>query len=190
MAEESGIFSMQDVVHTVTEKMIRRHPHVFGDITVHDAAEVVVNWDKIKQIEKRNERFSVLDGVPGDLPSLMRAYKLQAKAAKVGFDWEDTEPVWDKIAEELAELREAIAADKSDQIEAELGDVLFAMVNLARKLGIDAEVALNAANRKFIRRFEFIETALKSQGVKWQDCRLEELDKLWDMAKVQEKSIK
>ena len=186
LAEETGVFSMQDVVHTVSEKMVRRHPHVFGSITVRDAAEVVVNWDKIKQIEKSGERSSVLDGVPKGLPSLMRAYKLQAKAAKVGFDWVDIEPVWDKIAEELAELREALASKEHHLAEGELGDVLFAVVNLARKVNIDAEVALNQTNRKFARRFGYIEAELKQRGVMWQDCKLENLDKLWDEVKKTE----
>lgn len=186
MAEETGVFSMQDVVHTVTEKMVRRHPHVFGEITVRDAAEVVVNWDKIKQIEKSAERVTVLAGVPKGLPSLMRAYKLQAKAAKVGFDWEDPEPVWGKIQEELVELREALNGKDLHLAEGELGDVLFAVVNLARKYSIDAEIALNLTNEKFARRFGYIEADFKRRGIKWQDCRLEDLDKLWDEAKKTE----
>lgn len=186
MAEESGLFSMQDVIDGVVEKMVRRHPHVFGDITVNDAAEVIVNWDKIKQMEKKDERFSVLDGIPKGLPSLMRAYKLQAKAAKVGFDWENIEPVWAKVDEELSELREALATGNLHLAEGELGDVLFAVVNLARKYAIDAEVALNVTNNKFARRFGYIEANLKKNNVKWQACTLAELDNLWEEAKKKE----
>lgn len=189
VAEESGGFTMQDVVDTVTEKMVRRHPHVFGEITVRDAAEVVVNWDKIKKREKAGERTNVLDGIPIGLPSLMAAFKLQAKAAKVGFDWVDIGPVWDKVAEELSELREAVALpepQRSQRAEDELGDVLFAVVNLARFMGIEPETALNAANNKFRRRFSHIEAALAAQNRRWEDMDLAELDVLWEEAKEKE----
>lgn len=183
MAEETGVFSMQDVVHTVTEKMVRRHPHVFGDISVQDAAEVIINWDQIKQQEKGDERPSVLDGIPKGLPSLMYAYKLQAKAAKVGFDWSETGPVWLKIDEELTELREALTTQNMDMAESELGDVLFSIINLARKYNIDGEIALNRTNCKFIQRFRYIESYLKERGINWQECNLSDLDKLWEDAK-------
>ena len=189
LAEESGGFTMQDVVDTVTEKMVRRHPHVFGKITVRDAAEVVVNWDQIKKREKAGERIGVLDGIPIGLPTLMAAYKLQAKAAKVGFDWDDIGPVWDKIAEELDELKEAAAlpeAERAQQTEDELGDVLFAVVNLARFMGIDPETALNRTNNKFRRRFNYIEAKLKEQGIAWENTILADLDVLWEEAKKKE----
>lgn len=189
IAEESGEFTMQDVVDTVTEKMIRRHPHVFGEITVRDAAEVVVNWEQIKRREKPGERPGVLDGIPVGLPTLMAAYKLQAKAAKVGFDWEDIAPVWDKVTEELGELREAAAlpkAQRAGKTEDELGDVLFAVVNLARFMGIDPESALNRTNNKFRRRFNYIETTIKEQKKAWKDLNLAELDVFWEEAKKKE----
>ncbi|HWR43673.1 nucleoside triphosphate pyrophosphohydrolase [Sporomusa sp.] len=189
VAEESGGFTMQDVVDNVTEKMVRRHPHVFGAITVRDAAEVVVNWEQIKKREKAGERTGVLDGIPVGLPSLMTAYKLQAKAAKVGFDWSEIGPVWDKVAEELAELREAAAGpevERRQKTEDELGDVLFAVVNLARFMGIDPETALNRTNNKFRRRFNYIETSLKEQKCAWEDMDLAGLDALWDEAKSKE----
>ncbi|SDE23843.1 nucleoside triphosphate pyrophosphohydrolase [Sporomusa acidovorans] len=189
VAEESGGFTMQDVIDSVTEKMIRRHPHVFGGITVRDAAEVVVNWEKIKKREKAGEREKVLDGVPIGLPALMTAYKLQSKAAKVGFDWQEIGPVWDKVAEELAELKEAAAlpaAERCLRMEDELGDVLFAIVNLARFMGIDAEIALNHTNNKFRRRFDHIETSLKQQNKRWEDVNLADLDGLWEEAKKKE----
>ncbi len=184
IAEEAGEFSMQDVVDRVTEKMVRRHPHVFGEISVRDAAEVIVNWEKIKRREHPGERPSVLDGVPKDLPGLMRAYKLQAKAAKVGFDWNSAAPVWDKIYEELAELKEAAAGGDPAAIESELGDVLFSIVNLARFFDTEPETALNVTNNKFVRRFAYIEARIKEQGRKWKDFTLEELDTLWNEAKM------
>lgn len=190
VAEENGVFGMQDVIDGVTEKMIRRHPHVFGDITVRDAAEVVMNWEAIKKREKSGERKAVLDGIPPGLPALMRAYKLQSKAAKVGFEWDTIAPVWGKIEEELAELKEAAQGGDSAAIENELGDVLFAVVNLARFLHAEPEVALTATNNKFIRRFAYIEAQVKQQGRKWQDYTLAELDKLWEKAKSLEKHQK
>lgn len=184
MAEETGSFSMQDVIDTVTEKMIRRHPHVFGDVSVRDAGEVVLNWDAIKRKEKGDARKSVLDGVPKDLPSLMKAYKLQQKAAKVGFDWDNIAPVWDKINEEIAELKKAIQENDKVNIEAEFGDVLFSFVNLSRFLHVDAEVSLNMTNNKFIRRFSYIENSVQKEGKEWKKLTLEELNKYWDESKV------
>ena len=186
IAEESKVFTMQQVVDVVTEKMVRRHPHVFGDITVRDAGEVVLNWDEIKKQEYGNERLSVLDGIPKGLPSLMRAYKLQAKAAKVGFDWDDIQFVWDKIQEELSELKFACKQGQTSEIEGELGDVLFSVVNLARFLKIDAEVALNVTNNKFIRRFSYIEKTVHNNDLKWEKLGLEKLDMLWEQAKNKE----
>ncbi|WP_019554915.1 bifunctional methyltransferase/pyrophosphohydrolase YabN [Propionispira raffinosivorans] len=184
MAEEAGSFSMQDVIDGITEKLIRRHPHVFGDITVKDAGEVVLNWDAIKKIEKAAERKSVLDGVPKDLPSLMRAYKLQHKAAKVGFDWADIGPVWDKVTEELAELKEAVSEKNKKHIEEELGDLLFSIVNVSRFLKVDAEVALTGANYKFLTRFLYIEEQVKAKSLKWENVDINRLNVLWNEAKA------
>ena len=188
IAEESNVFTMQQVIDGITEKMLRRHPHVFGDVTVRDAGEVVLNWDALKQREYGSERLSVLDGIPKGLPSLMRSYKLQAKAAKVGFDWDNIEPVWGKIQEELTELRLACEHGSISHMEEELGDVLFSIVNLARFLKIEAEVALNVTNNKFIRRFSYIESNIKGNKLKWENLGLEELDILWEQAKKQEKA--
>ncbi len=187
MAEENGDFSMQDVVDTVTEKLIRRHPHVFGDISVRDAAEVIVNWDAIKRREKTFKPQSALDGVPKGLPALMRANKLQLKAAKVGFDWDDIAPVWAKVAEELDELREAQRTGHKAKMEEELGDVVFAVVNLGRFLGVEAEVALNGTNNKFVRRFQQVEAAIRAKGLKWKELDLAAMDELWEAAKSTEK---
>ena len=194
IAEECGEFSVQDIIDTVTEKMIRRHPHVFGDINVRDAAEVLVNWEAIKLREKNAVPDSALDGVPPGMPSLMRAYKLQAKAAKVGFDWDAIGPVWAKVAEELEELRAAVdereagtADPRSDQVESELGDLLFAVVNLARFLGVEPETALNGGNNKFFRRFRYVEAQVVSSGKAWSAFDLAELDTFWEAAKTREK---
>ena len=187
IAEECGAFSMQDVVDTVTAKMVRRHPHVFGEITVRDAAEVVVNWEEIKKQEKGHHRQAVLDGVSLGLPSLMRAYKLQGKAAKVGFDWDSIGPVWDKIKEEWCELQAAEATGDKAAIAGELGDLLFATVNLARFLQVEPETALNLTNNKFVSRFTYVENCIREQGGKWQDFRLEELDEFWEKAKTLER---
>ena len=188
IAEEAQEFTMQQVVDVITEKMVRRHPHVFGNITLRDSGEVVLNWDALKQLEYGAERLSVLDGIPKGLPSLMRAYKLQAKAAKVGFDWQDIQPVWDKIQEELIELKTACTRGHKGDMEGELGDVLFSVVNLARFLKIDAEVALNVTNNKFIQRFSYIENNIRKNNLKWEEIGERELNILWEEAKKQEKS--
>ncbi len=187
MAEEAGLFSMQDVINGITEKLIRRHPHVFGDINVKDADEVLTNWEAIKRAEKK-DRKSVLDGVPKDFPALMAAYKLQHKAAKVGFDWPDIDPVWDKLREEIEELEEATVDAAPERIEEELGDVLFTIVNLARFLKIDPEIALTATSRKFKRRFSYIENKVKEKQQKWEQLSLLDLDDLWQEAKMLEEN--
>lgn len=187
MAEEAGYFSMQDVIDGITDKLIRRHPHVFGDVSVKDAGEVLMNWEAIKRAEKKY-RKSVLDGVPKDLPALMAAYKLQNKASKVGFDWPDIDPVWDKLTEEIHELEEATMEKSVDHTVEELGDVLFTLVNLARFLKIDPELALNGANRKFRRRFSYIENKVKATHQKWEQLSLIELDDLWQEAKEQDEA--
>ena len=190
MAEEAGQFRMQDVVDTVMEKLIRRHPHVFGDTSVQDAAEVIVNWEAIKRREKKETPRSALDGVPQGLPALLRANKLQTKAAKVGFDWQDIAPVWDKVAEELVELREAASQDCKSEIEAELGDVIFAVVNLARFLSVEAETALNRTNNKFIRRFEAMENLIRNRELHWRELNLNQLDRIWEEVKSDERTAR
>ena len=187
IAEEDGLFTMQDVINDIVEKLINRHPHVFGTIEVGDSEEVIRNWDKIKAGEK-TERTSVLDGVSPGLPTLMRAYKLQGKAAKVGFDWPNAEDVLAKINEELQELAEAIEEKNPDHIEWELGDVLFALANYARHLGTEPETALNRANNRFIERFSYIEREVVSSGRAWADFSLVELEKMWQEAKKNKKN--
>jgi tetrapyrrole methylase family protein/MazG family protein len=180
IGEDEGFFTIEDVISTLTEKMIRRHPHVFGDVKAEDADEVVTNWEAIKAKESgKSERESLLDGVPKGLPAIQKAFKYQKKAAKVGFDWKETGPVYDKILEELKEFQEA----KGEEQLKELGDLLFSVVNLARFYQIDPEEALNATNRKFYNRFNYIESALKAKNLSFEDVSLEEMDLLWNEAK-------
>ena len=186
MAEEAGHFDLQDVIDEVVDKLIRRHPHVFGETKVTGSDEVLVNWEAIKKTEK-TERKHVLDGVTHGLPALLRAYKLQSKAAKVGFDWPDVKGVWDKVQEELAELQEALASGDRAAAENELGDVLFALVNYARHQKIEPEVALNGTNNRFAKRFAHVESCVEESGKAWQDFSLDELDQFWDEAKRLEK---
>ena len=170
------------MVDGITEKLVRRHPHIFGDVQVSDAAAVLVNWEAIKRKEKP-ERKSRLDGVPKDLPALSAAAKLQGKAADVGFDWEDVAPVAEKCREEWRELIEAIEEKDAAHIEEELGDLLFAVVNLSRFLKVNAELSLLAANRKFKRRFLYVEEKVTAAGGDWKKFSLDELDAFWNEAK-------
>ena len=186
MAEEAGRFDLQDVIDEVVDKLIRRHPHVFGETKVSGSDEVLVNWEAIKKTEK-TERKHVLDGVAQGLPALLRAYKLQGKAAKVGFDWPDASGVWAKVQEELGELQEALASGDKLAAEKELGDVFFAIVNYARHHKLEPEVALNGTNNRFAKRFSHVEACVEASGKHWQDFSLDELDKFWDEAKNKEK---
>ncbi|MFZ4541397.1 MAG: nucleoside triphosphate pyrophosphohydrolase [Rickettsiales bacterium] len=189
MAAEEGSFTFADVVHSISDKMLRRHPHVFGDMSVADADAQVANWENIKAEERKNkQRERTLADVPTALPALMRAQKLQARAARVGFDWPDVSGVIDKIKEELAEVEAAIASGDAAHTQEELGDLLFAVTNLARFVKSDAETALRGANAKFVRRFESIEDALKAQGKHVKDASLDELEMLWNAAKTLEKA--
>ncbi|MGB9807368.1 MAG: nucleoside triphosphate pyrophosphohydrolase [Thermosulfidibacteraceae bacterium] len=182
IASESKEFDIYGVIEFLCEKLIRRHPHVFGDLNVEDKEEVLENWEKIKSSEKKS-RESLLDGVPDSLPALLSAYRLQEKASRVGFDWGDITSVWKKVEEELGELKEAVEKGSRDNIEAELGDLLFAIANLARFLDVDPESALRMCNRRFKERFKYIEESLREKGLKWGDVNLEYLDKLWEEAK-------
>lgn len=187
IAEEHGNFTIQDIIDTVTEKMLRRHPHVFGDVLAETADAVMVNWEKIKKAEKAGmERVSLLDGVPQCLPSLMRAYKLQVKAAKIGFDWQNIEDVWQKVSEETQEFREAYVQNDNDKKEEEMGDLLFAVVNVSRFAGIEPETALFRTNRKFLRRFRMMEELAMARGLNMEELSLCQLDKLWNEVKAQE----
>ncbi|HZX54578.1 MAG TPA: nucleoside triphosphate pyrophosphohydrolase, partial [Ilumatobacteraceae bacterium] len=184
IAEQEGRFTMTDVVDGVHDKLVRRHPHVFGTVVADDAGTVVANWDAIKHAEKG--RTSVFDGVAMSQPSLSYAYQVQRKAAKVGFDWPDVDGALPKIAEEAGELAEAVGASDREGIDDELGDLLFAVVNVARHLDIEPEAALRAATSKFRRRFEHVEQLAGQRGIALGSADLATLDALWDEVKSHE----
>lgn len=192
MATEDGRFTFQDVVRNISDKMVARHPHVFGDESRDKSADQqTVDWEKIKAAERADKaQRGALDGVAPGLPALMRAQKLQKRAARVGFDWPSAQDVLAKITEEAAELEEARDSLGPDEIEEEFGDLLFVMVNLGRHLGVDAETALRRTNAKFTRRFNSVEDNLKDIGKRPEDSTLEEMDALWDRAKLAEKAAK
>jgi tetrapyrrole methylase family protein/MazG family protein len=186
LATERGKFSVADVIDALSNKMVRRHPHVFGDQAVASVAEVWQNWEELKsQEQSAQKRRSRLDGIPKGLGALQRGQKMQEKAARVGFDWPEISGVRDKLAEELEELEKARRADDPAGIREELGDVLFSVVNYARALGLEAEGALRLANEKFYRRFTFMEGRALTQGVSLSDLDLDELEELWELAKTQ-----
>lgn len=182
MASEEGRFDIYDVVELICDKLIRRHPHVFGDRAAHSAEEVLRNWNADKKKEKP-ERESILDGLPNGLPALMMAEQMQGRASKVGFDWEKIDEVFAKFEEEWREFREAHAEHSPDEVRAEFGDLLFALVNVARYVDVDAEQALSQTNQKFQRRFRYIEQNLKAANKSLEDSTLAEMDALWDEAK-------
>jgi tetrapyrrole methylase family protein/MazG family protein len=184
MAEEQGEFTLSDVMAAIGEKMIRRHPHVFGDRVVRDAAEVKANWQAIKRdIEMKRASGGILDGIPRSLPALIRAQKMTEAAATVGFDWDRTDAVMLKMEEELRELRAALQEGRSQQIREELGDLMFTLVNLCRFVKVSADEALRQANRKFADRFACVEHRLKAAGKTPEQASLAEMDELWDECK-------
>ena len=187
MSSESDDFDFADIVKNLNEKMVRRHPHVFSGEQIATAAEQSHSWERIKEEERKaagNKPEHLLDGISSTLPALIHAMKLQKKAATVGFDWDNPDPVLDKIEEELSEIREEINDDMDkDKLQEEIGDMLFAVVNFSRHYGIDAETALIHANRKFKHRFNYIESRLKEQGRTLDDADLDEMETLWEEAK-------
>ena len=189
IASETGGFVMEDVAHDVSEKLVRRHPHVFGDSKVEDSAAVLNQWEKIKGSEKGNAQGRLLDGIAGGMPSLMKAGKIQKKVEKVGFDWPSAEAVIPKIREEIDEVEEVLQKGDPGTDDAalgeELGDVLFAVTNLARKLGMESETLLAAANEKFIRRFNELEHLLEKQGTNAEQAEIAEMETAWEKAKTQ-----
>ena len=190
IAEENGDFNFSDVVQSICEKMIRRHPHVYANEDIPNAAAQKANWEEIKAAERSSagNHKGVLDGVPSALPALVRAVKLQNRAARVGFDWPNWHQVIDKAQEEIQELTEAAETGEISDITEELGDLLFVYANFGRHFKIDPEAALRGANHKFERRFRYIEEAYDKSGKNINEATLEELDALWDEAKVREKS--
>ncbi|WP_111734187.1 nucleoside triphosphate pyrophosphohydrolase [Roseovarius amoyensis] len=189
IARDRGLFGFDEVADSIADKMVARHPHVFGDESRDKTAEQQTrDWETVKAAERAaREQTGVLDGVAMGLPALMRAVKLQKRAARVGFDWPDATQVLDKIAEEAAELTEAAADQPQERVEEEMGDLLFVVANLARHLKVDPEIALRRANAKFTRRFRQIEAALSDQDRRPEDATLAEMDALWDAAKAAEK---
>ena len=191
LAAEEGRFTFNDVAREIATKLVRRHPHVFAADHCADSAAVLQRWEEIKRAEKGDAAASALDGLPGGLPALLHAQKTQKKAARVGFDWPDVEPVFAKLHEEISELRAALTAPATDllspisAIEDELGDLLFTVVNLARKLHLDAETALHRSTRKFSARFRAVEQLASARGITLEKLTLAELDQLWDEVKRQ-----
>jgi tetrapyrrole methylase family protein/MazG family protein len=187
IAAEQGRFTLADVLDRISEKLIYRHPHVFADVQVADSAEVLRNWEQLKRHETPDRpRDSALEGVPHSLPALQGAQELQKRAARVGFDWEDIAGPWAKLAEEIEELRQVAETGAPAQVEHELGDVLIAVVNLARFLGVMAEEALRRANRRFAWRFREVERLAEAQGSRLAEMSLAEMDELWEQAKAAE----
>ncbi len=181
MAEQRGAFNLVDVLKKIQKKLITRHPHVFSDVVVSDEEEVMNNWEAIKMKEQNQK--SVLDGVPKSMPALLRAERIQFKASRVGFDWDDKEDVWDKVEEEIGELRYELRNGNNEKAKEEFGDVIFALVNAARFEKIIAEESLQHTNNKFTRRFAYIEEKTNEMGKKLSEMTLGEMDQLWEEAK-------
>lgn len=187
IGEEKNAFDIADVADALNDKLIFRHPHIFSDTKVNGTDDVLRNWEELKLKEKGGNR-TVLAGVPDALPAMVKAYRIQEKAANVGFDWEKREDVWNKVREEASEVNDELAKGNNDKIEAEFGDLLFAVINAARLYNVNPENALERTNRKFIRRFNHIEQRAKEQGLNMRDMTLEQMDKFWNEAKASERS--
>jgi MazG family protein len=197
IAREEGRFTVSDVIRKIHEKMVRRHPHVFGETSAKDSAEVLRNWEQIKAQERRSKvaqgnantgtgtvkEASLLDGVSGSLPATMEGFQLTRRAARVGFDWEEAAGIFEKLKEEATELKDAINAPEQARVEEELGDLLFAAVNLSRFLNVDPEIALKKANAKFSRRFRAMEQMAQARGTNFKDLTREEMESLWEASK-------
>ncbi len=182
LGSEVNAFNMKDVIDNINEKLIFRHPHVFGEVKVQNATEVEENWEKLKLKEKDGNK-SVLSGVPKSLPACVKAYRVQEKVRGVGFDWEEKSQIWDKVNEELDELKVEIEANNQDKIESEFGDVLFAVINAARLYGVHPEDALERTNRKFIKRFTYLEENTIKKGLDLKQMSLDEMNVIWEKSK-------
>ncbi len=185
MASETGTFDIGDVIYTLMEKLIRRHPHVFDDVEAGDEEQIAENWENIKLKEGKK---STLDGLPAQLPALIRARRMQEKAANVGFDWPEWEQAWEKLDEELQEFKQALGADNPDDLAEEFGDLLFSLVNVSRYFDLNPEDSLRKTNAKFEHRFRYIEQKLKEQDKKLKDATLDEMDVFWNEAKIKPKN--
>jgi XTP/dITP diphosphohydrolase len=183
IASETNAFTISDVLNAICDKLVHRHPHIYGDVTATTEEDVKANWEKIKLKEKGSvENRSVLEGVPKSLPAMVKATRIQEKARGVGFDWENPNQVWDKVNEELSELKHEID-HKTDKVEDELGDVLFSIINYSRFVGVNPEDALEKTNRKFIKRFKYLEEESRKDGKAMGEMTLQEMDKYWNKAK-------
>jgi MazG family protein len=182
---EKGLFNMGDVLEGINNKLIYRHPHVFGDVKVSGPSQVEENWEQLK-IREHNGYKPVLSGVPSSLPAIIKANRIQEKVRGVGFDWEKREQIWDKVAEELNELKVEIENHNTESIESELGDVLFSIINASRLYGIDPEAALEKTNRKFIKRFNHLENETLKKGISLHDMSLDEMNVIWEEAKKED----
>lgn len=180
IAEDKNLFNINDVIDSISEKLIRRHPHIFSNVKVENNKEIERNWEKIKMSEGRN---SILEGIPKTLPELQKATRMQEKVSKIGFDWENKEDVWKKVIEEIEEMHESEKSGDKELFEKEMGDVFFALINYSRFLGISAEDALRRTNKKFINRFNYIEEKLKENNKSITQSSLEEMDKFWEESK-------
>lgn len=180
IASETNDFNIADVINSLCDKLIFRHPHIYGDVKVENAEQVTQNWEKIKQKEGNK---GALSGVPQSMPSLVKAYRMQEKAQAVGFDWEKPEQVWEKVQEELQEFQHEVKQNNQQKLEEEFGDVLFSMINYARFLNVNPEDALEKTNQKFLKRFNYMEQKIREQGKQLADCTLSEMDHYWNEAK-------
>jgi MazG family protein len=185
IGEEKGEFSMTDVLSGINKKLIYRHPHVFGDVEVSGAREVEQNWEKLK-IKEQNGYKPVLSGVPSSMPAIVKANRIQEKVRGVGFDWEKPEQIWDKVLEEINELKEEIKKHDDASIESEIGDLLFSIINASRLYGIDPEAALEKTNRKFIKRFNYLENETIKKGISLHDMSLDDMNIIWEEAKKED----
>ncbi len=185
IGKEEEQFTMEEVLNGICDKLVYRHPHIYADVKVNNEEDVKKNWEQLKMKEGKE---SVLEGVPVSLSPLIKAARIQEKAAKIGFDWPDVAPVWNKVEEELAELKEAVGLKNQKDIEEEMGDVLFSLVNYARFINVDPDTVLENTNRKFIRRFQFMEKAALERSLQMTTMTLAEMDEIWNEAKAAEKS--
>ncbi len=190
LGQEENAFTLAELINTLCEKLIYRHPHVYGEVQADTAAQVLENWEHLKLKEKNNKNHSVLSGVPSSLPAMIKALRIQEKVSGIGFDWEKREEVWKKIDEEIEEVKEQAADNKNPQdkekLETEFGDLLFSVINAARLYGVDPEIALERSNAKFVRRFTEVENRAREAGRKLPDMSLPEMEALWDKAKKNE----
>ncbi|WP_439506326.1 nucleoside triphosphate pyrophosphohydrolase [Sediminibacterium sp.] len=182
IGNEQRQFLLEDVLNGIAEKLIRRHPHIYGDVSVKDEEEVKLNWQKIKLAEGKTDK-SILEGVPKSLPAIVKALRIQEKAKQVGFEWENKADVWKKVDEEIEELKQAEIQQNQSEIEAEFGDILFSLINYARFLQVDPEAALEKTNQKFIQRFKAMESLALSKGLKLTDLSLIQMDEIWNSIK-------